>query len=209
MHSRARLQPFRVLAAVIAVATAAVALGSCGDGDARRHLVGYRPSGVQSVLEVELPDVAHPDEDFRFQADPDGLMIVYFGYTSCPDICPTSLSIVKSSIAELGDDGDRISLAMATIDPVRDTPDVLSGYVGSFVDGAHALRTDDPERLRSAASAFGVSYEVRAGAGDRVEVAHSGAMYAVDDEGRVVLTWPFGVTKDDVLGDLELLLADT
>lgn len=193
---------------LLALAIAAtLAVTACGDDDAARELVGYAPSAMQQVDSISVPDVTHPDETFAFRAAPGQVLIVYFGYTSCPDVCPTSLSIVKSTVRDLGDRGDRIDLAMITVDPERDTDSVMSGYLGSFLDRAHALRTTDPELLRSAADLFGVSYNVETQSDGTVDVSHSGAMYAVDDAGRVILTWPFGVTKDDVQGDLETILA--
>lgn len=198
------MRSHRILALGLVAAVVAV---SCGDGGEARELVGYRPSAVQQVDSVSVPDVSHPDETFAFRADPGQVLIVYFGYTSCPDVCPTSLSIVKSTVRDLGDDGDRIDLAMVTVDPDRDTDEIMSGYLGSFLDRAHALRTTDPELLRNAADLFGVSYSVETQADGTVDVSHSGAMYAVDDTGKVMITWPFGVTKDDVQGDLETLLA--
>lgn len=198
------MRSHRILALGLVAAVVAV---SCGDGGEARDLVGYRPSAVQQVDSVSVPDVSHPDETFAFRADPGQVLIVYFGYTSCPDVCPTSLSIVKSTVRDLGDDGDRIDLAMVTVDPDRDTDEIMSGYLGSFLDRAHALRTTDPELLRNAADLFGVSYSVETQADGTVDVSHSGAMYAVDDTGKVMITWPFGVTKDDVQGDLETLLA--
>jgi protein SCO1/2 len=201
------MRSHRILALGLVAAVTAVTAVSCGDGEVDRELVGYRPSAAQQVDSVMVPDVSHPDEEFAFRAEPGHVLIVYFGYTSCPDVCPTSLSIVKSTVRDLGDDGDRIDLAMVTLDPDRDTAEIMSGYLGSFLDRAHALRTEDPEQLRAAAEVFGVSYRVEAQPDGTVDVSHSGAMYAVDDTGKVLVTWPFGVTKDDVQSDLEFLLA--
>jgi cytochrome oxidase Cu insertion factor (SCO1/SenC/PrrC family) len=76
------------------------------------------------------------------------------------------------------------------------------------VPDAHALGTDDFEALDRAAASFGVSYEVKQAPDGETEVAHTTSLYAVDDAGRVVLTWPFGVTIDQLAGDFRQLLAD-
>jgi protein SCO1/2 len=187
-----------------------LSLASCGsDSSQSRELVGYRPSGQQVVDTMTLPDASNGDAPFDFVARPGGLLVVYFGYTSCPDVCPTTLAMFKSALAQLGDDASRIDLAMATVDPNRDTADVITGYVQSFVPSAHALRTDQADELRRVADLFGVSYSVTTAADGTIEVAHSGAMYVVNDQGDVVLTWPFGVVADDVAADLEQLLAET
>ena len=183
-------------------------LAACGGDDAAREYVGYRQSPGQQVGTASLPDASAGGADFTFTAEPGHLLIAYFGYTSCPDVCPTTLSGLRQALRDLGDDAARVDLAMVTIDPARDTDDILVGYVQSFVEGAHALRTTDDSALRAVTEAFGASYSVTTTADGAVEVAHSGAMYVVDPSGTVTLTWPFGVTSDDIGGDLAQLLAE-
>ncbi len=183
-------------------------LAACGGDDAAREYVGYRQSPGQQVGAASLPDASAEGADFAFAAEPGHLLIAYFGYTSCPDVCPTTLSGLRQALRDLGDDAARVDLAMVTIDPARDTDEILVGYVQSFVDGAHALRTTDDSALRAVTEAFGASYSVTTAADGAVEVAHSGAMYVVDPSGTVTLTWPFGVTSDDIRGDLAQLLAE-
>ncbi len=192
------------------VVAAGVLLGlaGCGGDDATREYVGYRQSPGQQVGAASLPDASAEGAEFAFAAEPGHLLIAYFGYTSCPDVCPTTLSGLRQALRDLGDDAARVDLAMVTIDPARDTDDILVGYVQSFVDGAHALRTTDDSALRAVTEAFGASYSVTTAADGAVEVAHSGAMYVVDPSGTVTLTWPFGVTSDDIRGDLAQLLEE-
>jgi protein SCO1/2 len=192
------------------VVAAGVLLGlaGCGGDDAPREYVGYRQSPGQQVGTVSLPDASAGGAEFAFTAEPGHLLIAYFGYTSCPDVCPTTLSGLRQALRDLGDDAARVDLAMVTIDPARDTDEILVGYVQSFVDGAHALRTTDDSALRAVTEAFGASYSVTTAADGAVEVAHSGAMYVVDPSGTVTLTWPFGVTSDDIRGDLAQLLEE-
>ncbi len=190
----------------VALVVASLSLAACGDGASDHELVGYRPSGVQQVDTAAMLDGSADDAPFAFRADPGKVLVTYFGYTSCPDVCPTSLAMFKNALNQLGEDASRVQLAMATIDPARDTSEILTGYVQSFVSDAHALRTDDDQVLRAATDAFGVTFMVTTNAEGAVEVSHSGAMYVVDDTGKLLLTWPFGVTADDVAGDLELVL---
>lgn len=185
----------------------ALALAACGD-DEPRELAGAVRDPLPDVGDLSLPDDANGGEPFTFTAPEDGLQVIYFGYTHCPDVCPTTMADVRSALAELGDDADRIQVAMATIDPERDTPDVLPGYVQSFVDGASALRTTDDAELQEVADAFGVSYRVEEVDGE-IEVAHSGSLYAVDDTGSLVVTWPFGTSSEDMRLDIETLLERT
>jgi protein SCO1/2 len=132
-------------------------------------------------------------------------LIVYFGYTFCPDVCPTTLAEVKKALKQLGSKADRVDLAMITIDPNRDSDAIITGYVQSFIPSAHALRTDDQTSLEATAAAFGASYSVTTAADGAVEVSHSAAMYVVDSTGTVVLTWPFGIPADGIATDLDIL----
>ncbi len=180
-------------------------LAACGDDSAPRTLSGFELEPAPSVAALSLPDASSGGADFPFVADDGGLLIVFFGYTSCPDVCPTTLSEVKKAFKQLGDDAARVDVAMITVDPDRDTEEVISGYVQGFIASGHGLRTDDPEALRATAAAFGASYSVETLPEGTVEVSHSGAMYVVDDTGTVVLTWPFGIPAEGIATDLEIL----
>jgi protein SCO1/2 len=191
-----------VVVGVAGVAWAA-ALAACGGGE--RELAGYTLEPAPRVDTVALPDLSRDGEPFELRAEPAGLLVVYFGYTNCPDVCPTTMSDVRTARRELGDDAERVGVAMVTIDPDRDTA-VLADYVSSFVDGGHALATDDAADLRAAADPFGVSYLVETTSTGAIEVSHSPQLYVVDDTGTLVLTWPFGVPADDLAADLADLL---
>ena len=201
-----------------------LALGACGDssddataGDTTTTSTASAPEGVLrgmprdpvDVGDVAMPDASQGGDDFSFVARDGGLLVVYFGYTSCPDVCPTTLSDVRTALADLGGgEADRVDVAMVSIDPERDTPDVLTGYVQSFVDDAHSLTTTDDALLRSAADAFGADYRwVEATDGEQVP-EHTGFLYVVDDAGRLVLMWPYGQSPGDIAHDLSLLLEE-
>jgi protein SCO1/2 len=96
---------------------------------------------------------------------------------------------------------------MVTVDPERDN-DILTGYVQSFVPDAEAAGTLDADLLAAAAEPFGASYSVTTGDDGEIEVAHSGFLYLVDDEGELVVTWPFGISSTDMAADVEQLAAE-
>jgi protein SCO1/2 len=135
----------------------------------------------------------------------DRYLVVYFGYTSCPDVCPTTLAEVKKAFKQIGDTAEQVDVAMITVDPERDDGDLLTRYVQSFIDDAHALRTDDTAELEAVAKAFGASYTVTTNDAGEIEVSHSGNLYVVDQNGDVVLQWPFGLKADAIATDLEIL----
>jgi protein SCO1/2 len=194
--------------AVAAIAVLTVAMSACG-GDAvtdTRVLSGFQLTPAPSVADLSMPDASAGDTDFAFVAPAGQLLLVYFGYTSCPDVCPTSLSDVKHALATLDDRASSIEVAMVTIDPDRDGAELLTNYVRSFVPTAHALRTDDADLLASVAAGFGASYSVETNDAGEIEVGHSASIYVVDDSGSVVLTWPFGLPDDAMSTDLSILL---
>lgn len=189
----------------------AVALGACGGGDSAdggSELAGYRRDPAPVVGELTLPDLTAGGDEFALRAEPGEILAVYFGYTNCPDFCPTTLSDLRLATRRMEPaDADRIDLAMITVDPDRDLP-ILADYVTSFIEDAHALGTDDPGRLAQVAAPFGAGYEITTREDGEVDVAHSTSLYAVDDDGEIVLTWQFGVPIDALAADLTQLLAE-
>lgn len=197
----------RVIAAAVALVALSFAAG-CGSKEPST-LVGYRLDPAPRVGDLALPDAATGDP-VAFTARPDGLMLVYFGYTSCPDMCPTTMTYLRGALNRLDSDGVDISqldTSMVTVDPARDTGTVLPGYITSYIANARGLRTEDPAALAAAAKRFGVSYTVT-GSGADTEVSHSGSLYVVDDQGGVVDVMPFGVTAEDMVNDLRILLKE-
>lgn len=203
-------RPRRALLALVVAGL--LTAGCAGDGGgtetggAGSTVTGIERDPAPDVSTVALPDAAAAGRPFRTVAGDGSLLLVYFGYTSCPDVCPTTLADVRAARHDLGDDADLVDLAMVTIDPARDTGDVLRAYVQTFVPRAHALRTEDQQALRAAADAYGADYAVAAGPSGQPEVSHTGGLYVVDDTGRLVLQWPFGTPATDMAADLAHLL---
>jgi protein SCO1 len=186
---------------------ALVALAACG-GEPPRELAGFVRDPGPAVDEVALPDLSRGGDEFAMRADPGELLVVYFGFTNCPDICPTTLADLRAALRQMEPtEAQRVSFAMVSVDPDRDMP-VLVDYAQTFVDDAHALATADPALLRSAADPFGVSYLVEMDDDGRIEVGHTSQMFVVDDTGQLVLTWQYGIPAADIAADLQQLLAE-
>lgn len=197
---------FKVLAAATALTTLATAvLAGCGEDKTAKVLSGYQLTPPPAVGSLSLPDAGAQDASFTFAAPAGHFLVVYFGYTQCPDVCPTTLNEVKIALKHLGTKAADIDLAMITIDPTRDSGDLLTRYVQSFVPGSHALRTNDDAALRSVAKGFGATYTITTDASGAEQVSHSGNLYVVDPAGKVVLEWPFGLKADAIATDLEIL----
>ena len=198
------------LTVVGALALGATACGSSSPKSADRKattIKGGQQTPPPQVGAFSLPDVSAGGADFPMKAAPGQLLVMYFGYTNCPDICPGTLAGLRLALHKLGTNADRVQVAMATVDPTRDTGDVLTSYLGHFFKkNFHALRTDDTNLLEQVTGAFGVQYEVAVNAKGEEEVGHSALSFAVDDQGRVVDTWPYGFSEKDIASDMRLLL---
>jgi protein SCO1/2 len=188
----------------VAAATAALLLSACGS-DAPT-LSGYEREPAPEVGSLALPDLTNRGAKFPLQADPGRLLIVYFGYTNCPDYCPTTMSDLRLALRRLDDaDAARVDVAMVTVDPARDIP-VLPDYIGGFFPDGHALGTDDAALLAEVAAPFGVAYDVSVNDAGDIEVGHTTSLYAVDDTGHLALTWQFNTPIEDLADDLKILL---
>lgn len=194
----------RLSAFVVAFALFAAA---CGGEEVT--LAGYELEPDPAVGEFSLPAVNRGGDDFEFRANSDEILMVYFAFTNCPDFCPTTLADTRIALNELGARASEIDVAVVTIDPDRDTDEVLTNYVETFIADAIALRTDDQVRLQETAFAFGADYRIVTDDAGEIEVGHTTNLFAVDDTGSLVLTWPFGVTTDDIVNDLTILLDRT
>ncbi len=189
---------------VAVVALLSVVAAACSSEP--EELSGFVRSPLPSVGDASLPDASSGGASFAMRAPEGELLIVYFGYTACPDVCPTTLADLKSALRDMGDDADRVQVAMATIDPDRDTDEIISRYVQSFIPGAHGLRAQDDELLRAAADVFGADYGVTITDDGEYEVIHTGHLYAVDDAGLLQVTWAFGTESETLAKDMQILL---
>lgn len=203
------------LVSILAAMVLALGLSACGDDDSADApdspgIEGLTRSDPLLVGEVEATavDTTGTEKPFRFVAEPGGLLYVYFGYTHCPDLCPATFADFKRALASLDPaEAEQIDVAFVTVDPDRDTPEIMNGYLGHFVEGGTAVRVADREQLEAVEAAFGASSTVQTNADGVVEVSHTSISYVVDPDGRVVVEWPFGVKSDAMANDLHILLS--
>jgi len=196
---------FALLLAACGSGTTEVADSGAASATDPNQLSGYERSPEPQVSDFTIPAVNREGQDFAFQAEPGEMLLVYFGFASCPDICPTTLADTRIALNGLGDRASQVDVALVTVDPGRDTEEITTDYIEAFIDGGIALRTDDNSRLLAAADAFGVSYSVVTNDAGEIEVGHTPALFVVDDSGRLKLTWPFGTTAADMTKDLNIL----
>lgn len=194
----------------VLLAIAAVAVGLAGCSSSSADLIGFVPTNkaVSALVGTE----ARPDgstKEFSFVPQAGEVLVVYFGYTQCPDLCPTTMTAVRAAKKKIGPElAARVDLAMVTVDGARDTGAILTRYLSSFAERNHAITPADEKELEALKSAFQVSSSVTTNAQGKVEVTHSGTAYVVGPTGDVLVEWPFGLQADDMAHDLRLLLKE-
>lgn len=161
-------------------------------------------TGASYSGDLQLTD---PTGKVRALADFRGKVVaVFFGYTFCPDVCPTTLAELKAVRARLGTDAARLQVVFVTVDPERDTPELLAKYVGAFDEGFVGLY-GDAEATARAAKAFRVFYEkVPGSVPGAYTMNHTAGVYLVDPQGRLRLFVRYGQDVDTIAGDVKLLL---
>jgi protein SCO1 len=174
--------------------TLGVAVVAAGTATA---LTGWRASQVDPALqhpqigghfELSMPDGrAVTDETFRGK-----WMLIYFGYTYCPDVCPTTLMSMVQALKTLGSLADKVQPLFITVDPERDKPEIIGQYVKEFDPRLIGL-VGSPQQIAAAAHDFHVYYAVRRLGNDEYVIDHSSFIYVID---------PKGVFKRLLSGDL-------
>lgn len=187
--------------AAVAVGVAAFFVGT----QLRPHI--YAGTVFQSPSPApEIGLTAHTGEPISLGDYEGELVLLYFGYTHCPDVCPLTLSNAARAIENLGDDGDRVNVMMVTVDPARDTPELLAEYVTFFDESFLGLYGTD-EQLALTASLYGVFFEAKEGTPESgYLVDHSAQLMAIDTEGFLRVLWAPDVSNEDLTADLKELL---
>jgi protein SCO1/2 len=137
------------------------------------------------------------------------VVLLYFGYTFCPDVCPTTLANIDKMLTRMGDKADQVRVLFVTVDPNRDTLDVLKSYTELFAPQVVGLR-GTPDQLAALARRYRVSYSVTPATKDEpYDVSHSSAVYVFDKTGAIrLLMSSLSSPKPDIDGgtaDLERL----
>jgi protein SCO1/2 len=132
--------------------------------------------------------------------------LVYFGYTHCPDACPTALNDIAIALDQLGPKREAVRAVFITVDPERDTPEVLKEYVTSF-DAAILALSGSPEEIARAAKAYRVYYAKHPEPGGDYSMDHSSVIYVMDPEGRFTASFTHQSTPEEIAERLKKLLA--
>jgi len=162
-------------------------------------------TGADYGSKMSLPD---QNGKVRTMADFKGkVTVVFFGYTQCPDVCPTTMAELAQVKKSLGKDGDRLQGVFITIDPERDTPELLKAYLTAFDPSFIALR-GTIEQTAAAAKDFKVYYaKVPSKSADTYTMDHTAGSYVFDEAGRLRLFTKYGGGAEALAADLKNLIA--
>jgi protein SCO1 len=198
------------LARLLALVALPAALAACdpagGPTGAGKSFKAVDITGADYARELKLPDAEGRLRDLgEFKGR---IAVVFFGFAQCPDVCPTTLLELAEVKKALGADGERVQGIFVTIDPERDTPEVLKSYVGNYGAGFIALR-GTPDETRAVAKHFKVYYNKVPGKTEgSYTMDHTAGSYVFDTQGRVRLFTRYGTGAEALVHDLKLLLAE-
>ena len=131
--------------------------------------------------------------------------LIYFGYTHCPDACPTALNDISIALSELGPKRDAVRPVFITVDPERDTPETLKAYVTSF-DAPILALTGTADQVATAAKGYRVYYAKHPEAGDDYSMDHSSVIYVMDPEGRFTASFTHESAPEQISERLKKLI---
>ncbi|HSV19626.1 MAG TPA: SCO family protein [Casimicrobiaceae bacterium] len=189
------------LALAAALALLVVACGPRGPS-----FQGSDVSGSSFGHDFTLTDAAGRT---RSMADYRGKAVaLFFGYTQCPDVCPTTLAALAGAMKLLGPDADRVQVLFVTVDPERDTPELLAKYVPAFDPRFVGLRGDAAATERTAREFKVIYQKVPGSAPDRYTMDHSAGTYLFDPQGRLRVYEGNAASPEVFAHDLRALLAE-
>lgn len=154
------------------------------------------------AADFELTDhqgTVRTDEDFAGK-----WLLVFFGFTNCPDICPTTLAEVAAVMDDLGPRADRVQSLFISVDPERDTPSQLADFVPRFHPAIVGL-TGTPDQIARTGATFKIYYEkmAEAAAPDGYTMAHSSQLFLFDPQGGYVKAFAYGTPAEEILADVD------
>ena len=189
---------------LILIFTVLVVLSACSSVSG----LGKDLEGVELPEPTSKPSFTLTDTNgvsYDFAAETEGkLTLLYFGYTSCPDICPVHLAQIAETFDVVPELGDGTAVVFVSIDPDRDSPDEIRAFLDNF-DNHFIGLTGSPEELETAQKAAGVAVAFKEGDGDDYTMGHAGQVLAWAPDGMMYSQYPFGTRQSTWVNDLSIL----
>ena len=191
---------------LILAATGALALAGCDNAAPPHHFNAIDLTGAKYAQGFALPDF---DGKPRTLADFKGkVTVVFFGYTQCPDACPTTMAELSGILKTLGPDASKVQVVFVSVDPSRDTPALLKNYVTNFRPDFIALRGDEAQTKQVIKDFKLIVEKVPGKTPDSYTIDHTAGTYIFDREGRVRLFASQSLDPALLTDDLKALLAE-
>ncbi|NQW19742.1 MAG: SCO family protein [Chloroflexi bacterium] len=189
----------------VLVSTITVVMTGCSEGS---HEFSGAVSDPPPVVQDFVLTNQHGD-DFQMSTDSKDVSIIFFGYTLCPDVCPTTLSDMIKAKRALGADAARVSFIWITVDPERDTPQVLSQRIQVF-DPEFVGLSGSRESLKEVWDDFGIVAERDDSQGSAAGylISHTSNTFLVDRDMKNRVVFPFGTASDDIAADIAAILRE-
>ncbi len=192
----------RSLMTVAAATALAAAMAGCGES--KPAFLGSDITGSHLGKDMAMQD---GNGKLRTLADYKGkVKVVFFGFTQCPDVCPTAMAELAQAMTLLGDDAGKAQVIMISVDPERDTPEVLASYVKAFNPHFIGL-TGTPEQLAATAKSFKAYYaKVKGATPEQYTMDHSASFYLLDQDGEARVLVRGDASAKDIAHDIRALL---
>ncbi len=170
----------------------------------------YQFKGAEHPADMPAEDftlTTTEGQPFRLSDERGKIVLMFFGFTSCPDVCPTTLAEAKRILEGLGDDVENVRFVFVTVDPERDTQQRLGQYIAAFHPDIIGLR-GTPEELQTVFDSYGI-HVAKVPLEDSAlgyTMEHTARIFLVDQKGRLRLSYAFGTPDEDILLDVQYLL---
>ena len=193
---------------IIAIIACALGLVACSGEGGRQGVVP--PNGIITLSDqftgefslIDTDEIPRRDEDFEGK-----VMVVYFGFTYCPDVCPVDIGVLSAAMNELGAEATNVAPIFITVDPARDTPEAMADYIA--FDARLTGLTGDEEAAKAARDSFKVQASIEPLPDSAIEytVNHSRFFYITDRAGQPIYALTGGASPQDLAGVVHLALA--
>ncbi|KAB8144937.1 SCO family protein [Chloroflexia bacterium SDU3-3] len=192
----------RMPALILLALVSLLALSSCGQP------YTFRSTVIEPAKPA--PDFTLTDQNgqpFTLSQQKGNVVLLFFGFTSCPDVCPTTLADIAAARKQLGGDADRIKVALITVDPARDNQQKIGTYVHNY-DSTFIGLTGTQEEIAPVMKSYGVTAIRRELPNSKLQYTmdHSAFIYVIDKDGNWRAMMPFGVTSEDIASDTRYLV---
>ena len=149
----------------------------------------------------------HNNQPFELRQLQGNVVLIFFGYTSCPDVCPAELSQMAQILNTFEDSNDKVKGLFISVDPDRDSPQILKDYTAYFSQQLQGL-TGSREEINAVTELFRVKYQIIKNAENRIVVDHSSTLYIIDKNGDLNTMVPYGMSVSHIINVIERLLEE-